>query len=137
VSSELKRFLIIGLVALGASVVLLLPMSRMQSRIRPQNVPPTALLANSGKGRVHWIDCQQGPSMNLKYCVVYTRDGGSFVVKGSFERSTIRTMSNNVYYDGQAIHWKNGIVLEPQQLECVSGGTRSPDVPDCSTGRLP
>ncbi len=133
---ELKRFLIIGLVALGASVALLIPMSRMQSLIRPHNVPATALLAKGGKGRVNWIDCQQSASINLQYCIVYARDG-NLVARGSFERAAIRTMASNVYYDGHAIHWKNGIVLEPQQLECVSGGTRSPDVPDCVTGTLP
>jgi len=46
-------------------------------------------------------------------------------------------MATNIYYDGSSIHWKNGVVLEPQQLECVSGGKRSPDVPDCKTGKLP
>jgi hypothetical protein len=137
VSSELKRFLVLGLVALGASMALLLPISRVQSRIRPHNVPSTALFANSGKGRINWIDCQQRLSVDLQYCIVYTRDGRDLLVKGTFARSAVRTMASNIYYDGSVIHWKNGIVLEPRQLECVSGGTRSPDVPDCRTGKLP
>jgi hypothetical protein len=137
VSSELKRFLILGLVALAASVVLLLPISRMKSRIRPHNVPPNALFGNNGKGRMNWIDCQQGPTMDLQYCVVYTPDGHNLIARGTFGRSVIRTMASNVYYDGSAIHWKNGLVLVPRQLECVSGGTKSPDIPDCQTGKLP
>ena len=137
VSSELKRFLILGLVALGASVVLLLPISRIKSQIRPHNVPATAILANGGKGRVNWIDCQRDLSSSLQHCVVYSRDGRDVLVRGTFAPSAIRTLVSNVYYDGSSIHWKNGIVLQPNQLECVSGGTRAPDFPDCNTGKLP
>jgi len=137
VSSELKRFVVLGLVALGASVALLLPISRMQSRVRPHNVPLPAGLASAGKGRINWIDCQQGPGTNFQHCTVYSKDGRELLVRGNFERAAIRTMATNIYYDGSAIHWKNGIVLLPQQLECVSGGKKSPDVPDCSTGKLP
>jgi hypothetical protein len=136
VSSELKRFLVLGLVALAASVVLLLPISRVQSRIRPRNVPSTALFA-SAKGRVNWIDCQQGPSTNLQFCTVYTRDGRSVLVRGTFTRSLIRTMSTNLYYDGTAIHWRNGVVLEPQHLDCAAGDAGPTGVPDCKSSSLP
>jgi hypothetical protein len=136
VSSELKRFLILGLVALGASVALLLPISRVQSRIRPGSVPSTALFANA-KGRINWIDCQQGPSTNLQYCIVYSRDGKDLLVKGTFTRSSVRTMATNLYYDGTRIHWRNGAILEPQHLDCMSGGTGPPDIPDCKTNKLP
>lgn len=135
-SSELKRFLILGLVALGASVVLLLPISRVQSRIRPSTIPSTALFANA-KGRINWIDCQQGPSANLQYCIVYSRDGKDRLVRGTFTRSSVRTMATNIYYDGTLIHWRNGIILEPQHLDCVAGGAGTPGVPDCKTSKVP
>jgi len=136
VSSELKRFLILGLVALGASVALLLPISRVQSRIRPSGIPSTALFANA-KGRINWINCQQGPNTNLQYCTVYSRDGKDLLVRGTFTRSSVRTMTTNIYYDGALIHWRNGLVLEPQHLDCAAGAAGPPDVPDCNASKLP
>jgi hypothetical protein len=130
VDDQLKRFAIICGLVLVVSLCLLLP-AKWATPTRPANVPSTAMFASNGKDRAYWIDCWNLAGGNRYSCTLYQAKGGETVLKGVFQQTSF-TQQKRIFYDGSAIHWRQGQLLSPVRLECVAGG-KPPLVRDCQT----
>ena len=124
---EFKRLLVItSVLLLGGTGFLLFPLLKFAAR--PASVPSTALRA-AGLSQNYWIDCPNVAAPTRYHCTIYSKDGASMILQGTFQESG-GIASRGVAYYGSAIYWRHGLVLRPLHLDCVAGG-RPPDVPGC------